>query len=74
MAPGQNLYAVLTQRDGQSDASRAEPAKRDPQSAPDPEPDQSESDSVLCVVFVQFIDVNAKTPVAFFIGADPRGD
>ena len=60
------LYAVLTQRDGQSDAS-AEPASAI-LSAPDPEPDQSESDSVLCVVFVQFIDVNAKTPgVAFFI-------
>ncbi len=47
---GKMLYAVLTQRDGQSDAS-AEPASAILKRSPDPEPDQSESDSVLCVVF-----------------------
>lgn len=71
---GKMLYAVLTQRDGQSDAS-AEPAsailKRSlTLSLTNPK-------AILFYVsfFVQFIDVNAKTPgVAFFIGADPRGD
>ena len=64
---GKMLYAVLTQRDGQSDAS-AEPAsailKRSlTLSLTNPK-------AILFYVsfFVQFIDVNAKTPgVAFFI-------
>lgn len=64
---GKMLYAVLTQRDGQSDAS-ADPAsailKRSlTLSLTNPK-------AILFYVsfFVQFIDVNAKTPgVAFFI-------
>jgi leucine efflux protein len=43
------LYAVLTQREGQATPRRA--GERDPQAFADPEPDQSQSDSVLCLVF-----------------------
>ena len=69
---GKMLYAVLTQRDGHPTPAQSRRARS--QTFPDPEPDQPKA-ILFYVVFVQFIDINAKTPGGvLYSGADPRGD
>lgn len=71
---GKMLYAVLTQRRPVRRQRGA--GERDPQALSDPEPDQSESDSVLCVVFRAVYRCQRQNPRrgVLYPGADPRGD